>query len=138
MQWVVAVDVLNLLAADGPCMQLVQTRAFQLSHDGCLTQCVLPAQEQDRAVQRVVAVDVLNLLAADGPYAQLVRDLLDASEVWQAYKDRKHDLYLPAAANAQARAGSCHLASFHAASFTACHLAASTGFAPGHWLRRPA
>ena len=52
-------------------------------------------------MQRVAAVDVLNLLSSDGPYAQLVQDLLDASDVWAAYKDRKHDLYLPAAANPQ-------------------------------------
>ena len=52
-------------------------------------------------MQRVVAVDVLNLLAADGLYAQLVQELLDASEVWSAYKDRRHDLYLPAATNPQ-------------------------------------
>ena len=48
-------------------------------------------------MQRVAAVDVLNLLAAEGPHAAFVREALDASEVWQAYRDRKHDLYLPAA-----------------------------------------
>lgn len=54
-------------------------------------------QGADSAVQRVAAVDVLNLLAADGVHATFVREALDASEVWQAYRDRKHDLYLPAA-----------------------------------------
>ena len=48
-------------------------------------------------MQRVAAVDVLNLLAAEGAHAAFVREALDASEVWQAYRDRKHDLYLPAA-----------------------------------------
>ena len=47
-------------------------------------------------MERVLTVSVLHLLAADGPYAAGVADLLDQSEVWAAYRDQRHDLFLPA------------------------------------------
>lgn len=65
--------------------------------------CLQPAcslvQEGDEAVERVVAVEVLHLMAAAGPYAAAVSDRLDGSQVWQAYRHQKHDLFLPAGAN---------------------------------------
>jgi len=30
-----------------------------------------------------------------------VREMLDRSEVWQTYRDQKHDLFLPAGASAK-------------------------------------
>lgn len=47
-------------------------------------------------MERVLTVSVLHLLAADGPYAAGVAVLLDQSEVWAAYRDQRHDLFLPA------------------------------------------
>lgn len=54
-------------------------------------------QEGDEAVERVLAVEVLHLLRAPGAYSVSVNDTLGASEVWQAYKHQKHDLFLPSA-----------------------------------------
>ena len=61
--------------------------------------CVIrtPTQEGDEAVERVLAVEVLHLLRAPGAYSVSVSDTLGASEVWQAYKHQKHDLFLPSA-----------------------------------------
>lgn len=53
-------------------------------------------EASDEAVQRVLFVDVINLLALEGAYASQVRAVLDASEVWAAYRGQKHDLFLPA------------------------------------------
>ncbi len=48
-------------------------------------------------MERVLAVEVLHLLRAPGAYSVSVSDTLGASEVWQAYKHQKHDLFLPSA-----------------------------------------
>jgi DnaJ family protein C protein 13 len=53
-------------------------------------------EASDEAVQRVLFVDVINLLACEGAYASQVHAVLDASEVWAAYRGQKHDLFLPA------------------------------------------
>ncbi|CAD7701733.1 unnamed protein product, partial [Ostreobium quekettii] len=55
-------------------------------------------QQRDLAVLRVLAVDVLNLLAEEGAYGARVAEILDASDVWLAYRDQKHDLFLPSGA----------------------------------------
>jgi len=59
--------------------------------------CDAHTQEGDEAVERVLAVEVLHLLRAPGAYSVSVNDTLGASEVWQAYKHQKHDLFLPSA-----------------------------------------
>ncbi|KAK9868448.1 hypothetical protein WJX84_004951 [Apatococcus fuscideae] len=56
----------------------------------------------DNSVERVLTVAVLHLLAADGPYAGAVQDLLDKSDVWAAYRDQRHDLFLPAGDSSKA------------------------------------
>lgn len=61
--------------------------------------CVVCAQESNEAVERVLAVEVLHLMRSPGAYSVSVGDMLGGSEVWQAYKHQKHDLFLPAAAN---------------------------------------
>ena len=53
-------------------------------------------QGGDNSVERVLTVAVLHLLAADGPYSAAVHDILDRSDVWAAYRDQRHDLFLPA------------------------------------------
>ena len=55
------------------------------------------SQESDEAVERVLAVEVLHLMRSPGAYSVSVGDMLGGSEVWQAYKHQKHDLFLPAA-----------------------------------------
>ena len=52
-------------------------------------------------MERVLAVEVLRLLAGEGAYGSQVAAQLDASEVWAAYRDQRHDLFLPAGATAQ-------------------------------------
>ncbi|KAK9809260.1 hypothetical protein WJX72_012293 [[Myrmecia] bisecta] len=59
-------------------------------------------QGRDEAVERVLAVDLLHLLAAEGAYAMAVGDILNASDVWRAYRDQKHDLFLPSGGSSQA------------------------------------
>lgn len=58
-------------------------------------------QQRDMAVQRVLAVDVLKLMSEEGLHAMRVEEQLDASEIWQAYKHQKHDLFLPSGATAE-------------------------------------
>lgn len=53
-------------------------------------------EERDEAVQRVLFVDILNLLTLEGAHAARARELLDASDVWSAYRGQRHDLFLPA------------------------------------------
>lgn len=52
-------------------------------------------------MERVLAVDILHLLAAEGVYGAQVAEQLNASDVWHAYRDQKHDLFLPAGGTAQ-------------------------------------
>ena len=52
-------------------------------------------------MERVLAVDLLHLMAAEGSHGAQVAQQLDASEVWHAYRDQKHDLFLPAGATSQ-------------------------------------
>lgn len=59
------------------------------------------AQEQEQAVQRTLAVDVLRLLVEDGAYSAQVSALLASSSVWAAYRDQRHDMFLPSGATAE-------------------------------------
>ncbi|KAL5729405.1 DnaJ subfamily C grv2 [Ranunculus cassubicifolius] len=58
--------------------------------------------ESEASVGRVLAIEVLHAFATEGAHCTKVRDILGASEVWSAYKDQKHDLFLPS--NAQSAA----------------------------------
>lgn len=53
-------------------------------------------QQRDEAVLRVLYVDILNLLSIEGAYSEKVMSVLDGSEVWAAFRGRRHDLFLPA------------------------------------------
>ncbi|XP_023749692.1 dnaJ homolog subfamily C GRV2 [Lactuca sativa] len=55
--------------------------------------------ENEASIGRVLAIEVLHAFATEGAHCTKVRDILDSSEVWAAYKDQKHDLFLPS--NAQ-------------------------------------
>lgn len=54
-------------------------------------------------MERVLAVDLLHLMAAEGSHGAQIAQQLDASEVWHAYRDQKHDLFLPAGATSQVK-----------------------------------
>ncbi|GAV86253.1 DnaJ domain-containing protein/DUF4339 domain-containing protein [Cephalotus follicularis] len=58
--------------------------------------------ESEASIGRVLAIEVLHALATEGAHCTKVRDILNASDVWSAYKDQKHDLFLPS--NAQSAA----------------------------------
>eukprot|EP01018_Ginkgo_biloba_P003241 Gb_33273 [translate_table: standard] len=58
--------------------------------------------ESEASVGRVLAVEVLHAFATEGAHCAKVRNILNASDVWGAYKDQKHDLFLPS--NAQSAA----------------------------------
>ncbi|KAL5975615.1 DnaJ subfamily C grv2 [Asimina triloba] len=61
--------------------------------------------ESEASIGRVLAIEVLLVLhafATEGAHCTKVREVLDASDVWGAYKDQKHDLFLPS--NAQSAA----------------------------------
>lgn len=62
---------------------------------------MLLLQERAEAMERVLAVELLHLLAAEGVYGAQVANQLNASDVWAAYRDQKHDLFLPAGGTAQ-------------------------------------
>ncbi|XP_076911276.1 dnaJ homolog subfamily C GRV2-like [Bidens hawaiensis] len=55
--------------------------------------------ESEASIGRVLSVEVLHAFAMEGAHCTKVRDILDSSDVWAAYKDQKHDLFLPS--NAQ-------------------------------------
>ncbi|XP_042055385.1 dnaJ homolog subfamily C GRV2-like [Salvia splendens] len=55
--------------------------------------------ESEASIGRVLAIEVLHAFAAEGAYCTKVRAILDSSSVWNAYKDQRHDLFLPS--NAQ-------------------------------------
>ncbi|KAI3932822.1 hypothetical protein MKX01_031804 [Papaver californicum] len=58
--------------------------------------------ESEASVGRVLAIEVLHAFATEGAHCTKVRDILNSSDVWSAYKDQKHDLFLPS--NAQSAA----------------------------------
>ncbi|XP_057968700.1 dnaJ homolog subfamily C GRV2 isoform X2 [Malania oleifera] len=58
--------------------------------------------ESEASIGRVLAIEVLHAFATEGAHCSKVRDILNASDVWSAYKDQKHDLFLPS--NAQSAA----------------------------------
>ncbi|CAH9079869.1 unnamed protein product [Cuscuta europaea] len=58
--------------------------------------------ESEASIGRVLAIEVLHAFAAEGAHCMKVRDILNASDVWSAYKNQKHDLFLPS--NAQSAA----------------------------------
>ncbi|KAL8488337.1 hypothetical protein ACS0TY_024112 [Phlomoides rotata] len=58
--------------------------------------------ESEASIGRVLAIEVLHAFAAEGAYCTKVRGILDGSDVWNAYKDQRHDLFLPS--NAQTSA----------------------------------
>ncbi|PON73364.1 Coatomer beta subunit [Parasponia andersonii] len=58
--------------------------------------------ESEASIGRVLAIEVLHAFATEGAHCTKVRDILDASDVWSAYKDQKHDLFLPSSAQSAA------------------------------------
>ncbi|KAF8400741.1 hypothetical protein HHK36_014041 [Tetracentron sinense] len=58
--------------------------------------------ESEASIGRVLAIEVLHAFATEGAHCTKVRDILNSSDVWGAYKDQKHDLFLPS--NAQSSA----------------------------------
>lgn len=58
--------------------------------------------ESEASIGRVLAVEVLHAFATEGAHCSSVREILDATDVWNAYKDQRHDLFLPS--NAQSAA----------------------------------
>ncbi|KAL5572713.1 hypothetical protein UlMin_022310 [Ulmus minor] len=58
--------------------------------------------ESEASIGRVLAVEVLHAFATEGAHCTKVRDILNASDVWSAYKDQKHDLFLPSSAQSAA------------------------------------
>eukprot|EP00850_Spirogloea_muscicola_P020512 SM000218S06608 [mRNA] locus=s218:193476:202559:- [translate_table: standard] len=58
--------------------------------------------EAEASVGRVLAVEVLRGLAGEGVYTARVQEILAASDIWRAYKDQRHDLFLPSSAQTAA------------------------------------
>ncbi|WOL19523.1 hypothetical protein Cni_G28321 [Canna indica] len=58
--------------------------------------------ESEASIGRVLAVEVLHAFATEGAHCAKIREILNGSDVWSAYKDQKHDLFLPS--NAQSAA----------------------------------
>ncbi|KAI8565559.1 hypothetical protein RHMOL_Rhmol03G0269700 [Rhododendron molle] len=58
--------------------------------------------ESEASIGRVLAIEVLHAFATEGAHCTKVREILNASNIWSAYKDQKHDLFLPS--NAQSSA----------------------------------
>ncbi|GFY80946.1 DNAJ heat shock N-terminal domain-containing protein [Actinidia rufa] len=58
--------------------------------------------ESEASIGRVLAIEVLHAFATEGAHCTKVLEILNASDIWSAYKDQKHDLFLPS--NAQSSA----------------------------------
>ncbi|KAJ6355597.1 hypothetical protein OIU77_006061 [Salix suchowensis] len=58
--------------------------------------------ESEASIGRVLAIEVLHAFATEGAHCYKVREILNASDVWGAYKDQKHDLFLPSSAQSAA------------------------------------
>ncbi|CAK7334870.1 unnamed protein product [Dovyalis caffra] len=58
--------------------------------------------ESEASIGRVLAIEVLHAFATEGAHCNKVREILNASDVWSAYKDQKHDLFLPSSAQSSA------------------------------------
>ncbi|KAF2286872.1 hypothetical protein GH714_034375 [Hevea brasiliensis] len=58
--------------------------------------------ESEASIGRVLAIEVLHAFATEGAHCNKVHEILNASDVWGAYKDQKHDLFLPSSAQAAA------------------------------------
>ncbi|PQP95770.1 DnaJ like subfamily C member 13 [Prunus yedoensis var. nudiflora] len=58
--------------------------------------------ESEASIGRVLAIEVLHAFATEGAHCTKVRDLLNSSDIWSAYKDQKHDLFLPSSAQSAA------------------------------------
>ncbi|GKV06523.1 hypothetical protein SLEP1_g18407 [Rubroshorea leprosula] len=72
--------------------------------------------ESEASIGRVLAIEVLHAFSAEGAHCTRVRELLNASDVWKAYKDQKHDLFLPS--SAQSAAGVAGLIEHSSSSLT--------------------
>jgi len=59
----------------------------------------ISANNADEGTQRVLVVDIIHLLRKDGAYAEVIREMVDENEIWKAYSQQKHDLFLPSNAN---------------------------------------
>ena len=44
-------------------------------------------------------VDIIHLLRREGTYAEVIKDMVDENEIWKAYSQQKHDLFLPSNAS---------------------------------------
>ncbi|GFS40982.1 DNAJ heat shock N-terminal domain-containing protein [Actinidia rufa] len=58
--------------------------------------------ESEASIGRVLAIEVLHAFATEGAHCTKVLEILNTSNIWSAYKDQKHDLFLPS--NAQSSA----------------------------------
>ncbi|XP_065848842.1 dnaJ homolog subfamily C GRV2 isoform X1 [Euphorbia lathyris] len=58
--------------------------------------------ESEASIGRVLAIEVLHAFATEGAHCNKVSEILNASDVWGAYKDQKHDLFLPSSAQSAA------------------------------------
>ncbi|GMH03116.1 hypothetical protein Nepgr_004955 [Nepenthes gracilis] len=72
--------------------------------------------ESEASIGRVLAIEVLHAFATEGAHCTRVLEILNASDVWKAYKDQRHDLFLPS--NAQSAAGVAGLIESSSSSLT--------------------
>lgn len=80
---------------------LLDWRSGEAAADGSSGSSMTQAQEQELAVERTLAVDVLRLLSDEGSYSAQVNAILSQSPVWAAYRDQRHDMFLPSGATAE-------------------------------------
>jgi len=60
----------------------------------------ISANKADEGSLKVLVVDILHLLReGQGEMSQSIADILDNSDIWKAYSQQKHDLFLPASTN---------------------------------------
>ena len=59
----------------------------------------ISANNADEGTLRVLVVDIIHLLRREGTYAEVIKDMVDENEIWKAYSQQKHDLFLPSNAS---------------------------------------
>ena len=57
-----------------------------------------PSDNEGLSMVRYKCVEIINSMLEEGPHKNRVHDLLEGNEVWAAYQNQKHDMFLPSGA----------------------------------------
>lgn len=50
-------------------------------------------------MMRFLCVEIIRMMELEGPYQGAVKSVVDTSPIWAAYREQRHDMFLPSGAN---------------------------------------